>query len=1119
MKRSILQCLVCVTMLAGAVSAPGQYSYRYFKTVEPLTLRREIAVLDPDGRTARELAQSPVVATLTAWPNRGWWVLGLAADVTTQQIPGLVAEWAAMDLEFVSPVFDTRRGGRLILTPHAIVRSQRPLSASERTALLEGTSFEVVDGPVWAGLARAYRLRTTSRNGLALLSQINALADLKSVEFGEPDFLATGMSCVTRAPREAREGDVLAGGTPPNDPGFPALWGLNNDGINNSPSVGFPISGLVDLDMEILEAWDLTTGTPGTVVAVIDTGIEVSHPDLAANIAGGFDTTNSGQTTGAPVNLSFDSHGTAVAGCIAAVRDNMLGTAGVAPDAKVLSARAHTGMNAQNAFTFTVSDVTDALDMIYGMGIRITCNANVYNALSSAITAKYDETRGLGVVHFAAAGNGGANALSYPASLDSVLGVTGIDPLGGQFGDHDATVAFAAPSTAIYTTDLTGTNGTSSGDYAFHSAGGTSFSCAYAAGVAALLVSDTPGLSAFEIESHLLETTKTFLAGSADDLGDANLFGHGLVNAFGALLNARAAAPPTLWMEFLGNQAGSEFGHAVALLRDLTGAGPPYLAVGAPYFDLEDNNGNVIAADIGRVYIYDTSTGMEVTHFDGDGPGDLFGFSLAAIPVAPNGNYERLVVGAPRLNHPNMASGYVKVIHSDLAIAGGPLMGQGNNLYPGDNFGYAVAALGSLATSTYQFVAGAPAFDNPMFGGYIRVETAFNGNPNPNFTPPSDGTIGFGINEYFGAALATGDLDNDGLPDIVVGIPGVGNGGSSTTVNGGGIQVVQGDAGLSLGNLGSTLSPDAGAYLGHSVAVLEGLTSPTSQDIAIGIPALSSTTPGKVVINTGPPSFGYIATIEGVPGDELGSAMTVVGDITGDGLPELAVAAPRNHACAGEVRIESLSQIGNTGVLGAVTLNRIVGPTAGGKLGAALGSGADIDGDGRNDLAVGAPLDNTMATNAGAARIYLMAPPASFVGPGGVGSGDGLCSLSVNWSFGGPQRVVQVPMNDPFTIRLIQVPPKPLILFARTGIPAPTETYVLPSFVGGLMSFDPTQNVSVYDSLAFGTHPVANVVASFPFGATVPVTVTLQGIIYTPATLGSGGTGFSISNAVTLQIQ
>src|SRR5262249_37581048 len=156
------------------------------------------------------------------------------------------------------------------------------------------------------------------------------------------------------------------------------------------------------------DAWRATMGDPAVKVLIIDVGVDPAHPEL--NQDPGEDFTGQG-SGGAPVN-PCDNHGTWVAGCVSGIAGNARGTTGVAPLCKSVSARTFIsnpdcggGWSAQYSWT------VDALAWAVSRGIRITNNSNIYGSTSSAINAKYQETRDQdGVIHFVAAGNDGKGA-------------------------------------------------------------------------------------------------------------------------------------------------------------------------------------------------------------------------------------------------------------------------------------------------------------------------------------------------------------------------------------------------------------------------------------------------------------------------------------------------------------------------------------------------------------------------------------------------------------------------------------------------------------------------------------------------------------------------------------
>jgi subtilisin family serine protease len=246
-----------------------------------------------------------------------------------------------------------------------------------------------------------------------------------------------------------------------------------------------------------------------------------------------------------------------VAGCITAIINNSIGTVGVAPDCKVVSAKVGTA-NTAGSWQGQTSWTVNAINWAIANGVRVTNNSNDYGTASTAMTNAYTAARNAGIVNFASSGNSGNTTIGYPATASSVNAV-GASSRNGQkasFSSYGTKLAFIAPGQSIYTTDRTGTNGYGSGDYTIID--GTSFSSPYAAGVAALILSVNPSLSAAQVESIMQSTCR--------DIGTAGydtLTGWGMLDANAAV---RAAQPVLCPADFTGDRLvnGSDLGILLA---------------------------------------------------------------------------------------------------------------------------------------------------------------------------------------------------------------------------------------------------------------------------------------------------------------------------------------------------------------------------------------------------------------------------------------------------------------------------------------------------------------------------------------------------------------------------
>lgn len=479
-------------LLFLALAVPQEPSPDYWHVFEgerrPLDLDTDrVAVYGPtDG-----LGLDP--ADVRTWPIAGWTLVQLPpARRTSEGVRASLNELIEDGAEFVSPVFVGTDGGPLFPTRDLLVGTD----SSPAAVALVRSAGEILDED-WAALPGAYRLRSSERDGARVLAVANALAESPGVVFAEPDMVFTG-----------------GPGYIPNDPDFPNQWGLHNDGTTG---------GTADVDMDCPEAWDVTIGDPSILVVVIDTGVDPTHPDI--HQVAGADFTTEGPGNGGPVN-SFDNHGTPVAGCVSATIDNGIGVVGVAPGCAVASGRCFITINSAGNWTAQTSWTGDALAWAEAIGARVTNNSNFYGMPSNAVANRYSVARNRGIVHFSSAGNFSSPSLTWPASLPSVNGISAVNKSGALagFSNYGPGLSFAAPGNSIYTTDRTGSAGWSSGDYTWTF--GTSFASPYAAGVAALVLSEEPALSAQTVEDALIA--------GADDYGAPGFdpeFGHGLVNA------------------------------------------------------------------------------------------------------------------------------------------------------------------------------------------------------------------------------------------------------------------------------------------------------------------------------------------------------------------------------------------------------------------------------------------------------------------------------------------------------------------------------------------------------------------------------------------------------------
>jgi subtilisin family serine protease len=412
--------------------------------------------------------------------------------------------------DFVSPVFLGTGGNPVVMTRDIFVAFERGADAATVDDVLFGRVPGTLLSRDFAGMPGVHLLRTNLRTAADVLDLVNDLASDPAVVFAQSDAIYWA----------ERFGTYI-----PNDPMFSQQWALNH--VN-------------DHDMNAPEAWTITTGDPGIVTIVLDSGIDQNHNDI--NQIPGQTFTGSG-TAGGPGG-QCDNHGTAVAGCVAATIDNGIGLVGIAPTTIVRSGKIFN----ETFFWFFCTPFLESQDSWTVNGINWAANsgARVTNSswgggtASSVISTAFNNTRNQGVIHFAAAGNDGSSTISYPASLGTVNAVaaTNISGAKASFSTFGPGLFISAPGENILTTDRMGTAGYSNGNTTVID--GTSFASPYAAGVAALVLSVNPDLSPSEVE--------TILAATAKDRGTPGYnttFGWGIVDAHAAALAALDTLPGT----------------------------------------------------------------------------------------------------------------------------------------------------------------------------------------------------------------------------------------------------------------------------------------------------------------------------------------------------------------------------------------------------------------------------------------------------------------------------------------------------------------------------------------------------------------------------------------------
>lgn len=356
--------------------------------------------------------------------------------------------------------------------------------------------------PLW------YTLKITKNTVGNTLEVANQFFETGLFASSQPDFLSDDRFCS-------------------NDPMFGSLWGLNNTSNPNH-------------DINICQAWNITQGA-NVNVAVLDQGIFKTHIDLHSNI---HPLSYNTETNTSPSQL-FGDHGTHCAGTIAAIKDNNIQVVGVSPLSKLmdvsnsLAGTPNSRMKRADGINWAWQNGADIISNSWGSGVQ-------YQVIDDAINNALQNGRnGKGTIIVFATGNS-YGAVSYPANSNpNILSVGAMTSSGtrSSFSNFGTQLDVVAPGSSILST--TPNNQTASWD-------GTSMATPHVAGVAALILSVNPCLTAQQVRDIIEQTAQkvggysyTTTSGRPNGIWN-NEMGYGLVDAHAAVLMAQSMGSATL---------------------------------------------------------------------------------------------------------------------------------------------------------------------------------------------------------------------------------------------------------------------------------------------------------------------------------------------------------------------------------------------------------------------------------------------------------------------------------------------------------------------------------------------------------------------------------------------
>lgn len=543
--------IICLFLILSSFTLEAQYKATYQKYID---LEKIIIRFEPSITTSTKddiLSQSSSVKT---------WGDLTSPDVTiaTTTVQNVQEYYQLIeDLEqntsilYVGEYFKSDRNNYLGILDQVLVQLKEPSDYHLLEAVAETYKITSI---VPHRMRNLYELHLDKNSTLSTIDLAIKLHQSKHFRYAEPNYLMNPI--VTTI-----------------DPLYNRQWAINNTGAT------IQYSGTIDADMDVDDAWTVTTGAPHIRIAILDSGVDTLHPDLMPNLLPGY-SANGDNSKGYPsFNYNNDGHGTCCAGIVAAKGNNNIGTAGVAYDCKIIPIKVFTyqnipgiGVTAYSTAAWMADAITwawqtgqaDVLSNSWGLGdqfIPLLPGPGDTSTVNAAITQAYVNGRnGKGSLLFFSSGNDGPDPPIWPSREPEAIAVNATSmcderKVNGSCdgesweGNWGPNLELGAPGVKIITTDAVGSNGYDGGNYEY-TFNGTSAACPNAAAVMGLILSVDSSLTA-ERARAIIDTTAERVGGYAYTTNDtygtwSNELGYGRVNAFLAVSMAQQIAVNTI---------------------------------------------------------------------------------------------------------------------------------------------------------------------------------------------------------------------------------------------------------------------------------------------------------------------------------------------------------------------------------------------------------------------------------------------------------------------------------------------------------------------------------------------------------------------------------------------
>jgi len=439
--------------------------------------------------------------------------------------------------EYVATLFSSN-GETVAVIPEIVIRVHPGVDATQVHLLCESMALAIIKPMEFT--TQEYLLQVLGPDAESVFTALENLNNVEWIEWAAPNTasqpklagqsVSLSQEVVGQFYAQAAGQTSSSSGVIPNDEYFPRQWHLHNTGQSG---------GMLGADIRAPEAWEITTGDPNVIVAVLDMGVDLNHPDIIDSLVPGYDFSDGDEQPYPSLDDPLNAHGTACAGLIAAQGNNGIGVTGVTWDCKIMPIRILRGVAGPFA---SMADIATAFRWAAAHGADVLSDSTVgytsdqpvlHSAIVDVTKADGIGRDGKGCVFIVAAGN---IYWKYPEVV--AVGASNHNDVRCSYSSYGPELDIVSPSgqtgAKIWTTDIAGSVGFNNTnpdilDYTDKFTG-TSAACPIAAGVAALILSVEPTLTSDDVR-HFLER-------SAKDLGDPgrdDYYGWGRVDARAAL--------------------------------------------------------------------------------------------------------------------------------------------------------------------------------------------------------------------------------------------------------------------------------------------------------------------------------------------------------------------------------------------------------------------------------------------------------------------------------------------------------------------------------------------------------------------------------------------------------